>query len=271
MSRVSRHDLRLSTLSGERQSLVERPMLSLKRAVKIGANAILSVFGCEIRKTPKVENARDRRADGFPVYVEESAKVGIDVNDWQEQVLGWPKALPILEQTVFKYIRADSIVCNLGVGTGRWARHISAKLPKGELHLVDHSPWLVKFLTEYFRANPHVRIHLNDGYALPWHEPSVDLIFSGGTFIALKLGHIYLYAQQFFEVLRSGGYCVIEYIDVTTPGGWNWLETQSNRVFADCYTYYTPEVVDKVFSSAGFDVVNRYESCGRTFLVCKKP
>jgi ubiquinone/menaquinone biosynthesis C-methylase UbiE len=267
MNRVNRY-----SLSSERQSLLESPMLSLRKGIKNGANTILAIFGCEIRKkTLKGEGARDRRAEGFPGYVEESGKVGMDVNDWEEQVLGWDKALPILEQTVFKYVRADSIVCNLGVGTGRWARHIAAKVPKGQLHLVDHSPWLVEFLTEYFHANPNVRIHLNDGYALPWDKACQDLIFSGGTFIALKLGHVYLYSREFFRVLRSGGHCVIEYIDATTPEGWNWLETQSNRKFADCYTYYTPELIDRVFSSAGFDIVNRHHIRGRTFLVCKKP
>jgi ubiquinone/menaquinone biosynthesis C-methylase UbiE len=242
-------------------------MSYLKSTVKIGANSLLGVFGCEIRRRL---DAGEQKADGFPMYVDEAAKVGMDVNDWEEQILGWDKALPILDETLFHYMRADSIVCNLGAGTGRWARHMISRLPKGELHLVDHSPWIVKFLTEYFRDNSQVFIHLNDGYGLPWRNPSLDLIFSGGTFIALKLGHVYLYAQEFSKVLRNGGYCVIEYIDVTTPDGWTWLETQSNRTFADCYTYYTSEIIEKVFTSAGFEIVNRYHLHSRAFLVCRK-
>ena len=149
-------------------------------------------------------------------------------------------------------------ICNLGVGTGRWARHIAAKLVKGELHLVDRDPGIVKFVGEYFQSNPRVHVHLNDGYCLPWDEPFVDTIFSGGTFIALKLGHIYLYSQEIFTVLKPGGYGVVEYIDVTSPGGWNWLEAQSNKNFADCYTYHSPEVMERVFSSAGFKIL---QSC----------
>lgn len=246
---------------------MENSAPSIRRIIKLGANAVLTPFGYEIRK-----KISDLEAEKFPAYSNEAKKVGMDVNDWEEQVLGWPdKALPILEQTVFPYLQEDFVVCNLGVGTGRWARHVAPKLVKGELHLVDYSPWIVEFVRGYFHANPRAYVHLNDGYSFPfWDQPYLDLIFSFGTFIALKLGGFYRYSREFFRVLKPGGYCIIEYIDVTRPEGWNWLETQSVGR-ADCYTYYSPEMVERVFLSAGFKIVKRHDIGRGTYLAVGKP
>jgi ubiquinone/menaquinone biosynthesis C-methylase UbiE len=164
--------------------------------------------------------------------------------------------------------------CNLGIGTGRWARHVAPKLER-ELHLVDHSPWIVNFARKYFHSHSNVRIHLNNGFSFPFSQRfRLDLIFSFGTFTELKLGLFYLYSREFFRFLRPGGYCVIDYIDVTTPEGWNWLETASNELYANCYTYHSREVVERVFSSAGFEIIKVIKGspiAGLIFLTVKKP
>lgn len=239
--------------------------MSTKKIVRFCADAILTPVGYEVRK--KVPNA-----EGFPEYVTKAKKMGIDVNDWEEQVLGWSAALPILEQTVFPYVQKDSVVCNLGVGTGRWARHVAPKVAGGELHLIDHSPWITNFARKYFQSHPNVRIHLNDGFSFPFpNHFRLDLVFSFGTFIELKLGVFYLYSREFFRFLKPGGYCVIDYIDLTTPEGWNWLETESNKLYANCYTYHSSETVERVFSSAGFEIIKRSPIAGLTVLTVKKP
>jgi SAM-dependent methyltransferase len=241
-------------------------MLSIRKTIKLVADASLAVLGCEIRR----KTQSDVKAEGFPGYPEQANKVGMDVNDWEEAKLGWEASLPILEQTVFPYLREDSIVCNLGVGTGRWARHIGPRLRHGELHLVDHSPWIVNFVRNYFRSNENVFVHLNDGRSLPFgNGPGLDLVFSFGTFIALKLGVFYLYSREFFRVLKPGGYVVIEYIDVTRPEGWNHLETYSEAYF-NCFTYHKPDVVELIFSSAGFEIVTSHSIGRSNYLVIRK-
>jgi ubiquinone/menaquinone biosynthesis C-methylase UbiE len=239
-------------------------MSFIKKLVKSGCDAILNPFGYEIRK-------KISKAEGFPEYLIRARKTGMDVNDWEEQVLGWSAALPILEQTVFPYLKDNSIVCNLGVGTGRWARHVAPRLFAGELHLVDHSLWTVNFAREYFGAYPNVHTHLNNGFCLPFPEyMRLDLIFSFGTFIELQLGVFYLYSREIFRFLKPGGYCVIHYLDVTAPGGWHWLETSSNELYANCYTYHSREVVERVFSSVGFEVISSSQIAGG-LLTVRKP
>jgi len=251
-------------------SELEVSMSSIKGMLKQGINRMLTPLGLEIKRIQSTQ-AQDAKAEGFPGYLAEANKRGMDVNDWIEQELKWEKALPILEQTVFPYLRDDSVVCELGAGTGRHARHIASRLRGGELRLVDHSPWSVAFLRNYFQSNPRVSVHLNDGCSLPFRDNSwADLIFSNGTFIELKLGLFYLYSREFWRVLKPGGYCVFDYIDATTPEGWKHLESFSAKYW-NCFTYHTPEVVDKVFTSAGFEIVARHQIGKSTYLVVRKP
>jgi hypothetical protein len=130
-----------------------------------------------------------------------------------------------------------------------------ARLTKGELYLVDHSPWIVDFVRGYFRSNPRVHILLNDSRSLPLACSQVDLIFSQGTFIELKLGLFYLYSLEFCRVLKPGGYCVLDYIDITTGGGWEYLKAQS-RQYGDCFTY---------------QIVKRHHMGKSTYLTVRKP
>ena len=240
----------------------------MKRMIKVCANSILGTFGYEVRR--RTEDEIDQFAGGFPTYFKEANKIGMDVNDYEERKLGWREALPILTQTVFQYLREDSIVCNVGVGTGRWARHLEPKLTKGELHLVDNSPWIVEFVRNRFQSSPRVHVHLNNGYSLPFANGSwMDLIFSYGTFIELKLGLFYLYSREFFRVLKPGGYCIIEYIDGTTSDGWDWLESRAAQ-YGDCFTYYAPQLVERVFSSAGFGKVRCHQIGKSTYLIVRK-
>jgi ubiquinone/menaquinone biosynthesis C-methylase UbiE len=229
--------------------------------------------GLDLALAPLGLATKDRlvqdRAEGFPAYVEAARRAGMDVNDYEEEVMGWLRPLPILEQVVFPLLREDSVVCELGPGTGRWSRHIAARLARGELHLVDHSPWLVDFLRAYFRGRPNVRVHLGDGHRLPFERNTwLDLVFATGTLVEFKLGMIYGHSREFYRLLKPGGYVVFDYIDPTTPEGWAHLES---GVLPDVYTFHAPQVLDRVFESAGFEIVLRRQVKKSTYLTVQRP
>ncbi len=241
-------------------------MPTIESVIERIANAVAAPFGYELRKTVLGE-----KAEGFPGYLAEAQRADMDVNDWIEQRLGWKPAQPILEETTYPYLRDDSVVCELGVGTGRWSRHLATRVPRGELHLVDHSPWLYRFLTDYFRANPVVRVHLNDDNSLPFSQASwIDVIFSDGTFLEFKLGIAHLFAREFMRVLKPGGYAVFDYLDPTTSEGWAHLVANAERL-GYVYTYHAPEAMDRVFTAAGFEIVKRFQAGKSTYLTVKKP
>jgi SAM-dependent methyltransferase len=215
--------------------------------VAAGATVALRPFGYEVR-----DRVLSEKPEGFPGYLTEAQRQGMDVNDYEESQLGWYPAQPLLEATTFPYLREDSIVCEVGPGTGRFSRLVVPRIPGGELHLVDHSAWMVRFLNSYFSGQPNVRVYLGEGHSLPFQRDGwIDVVFVAGTIIALKLATIQLYALDFARVLKPGGRVIFDYLDPTTPEGWSHLHTDG-RTLPDVYAYHAPEVIDRVFSEAGF-------------------
>src|SRR5258708_22262476 len=111
-----------------------------------GAGRALEPFGFEGR-----DRILSEKPEGFPGCVEAARRLGLDVNDYEEAQLGWYPAQELLEATAFGHLRTDSVVCEIGPGTGRFSRFIVPRIPHGQLHLVDHSAWMVRFLADYFR------------------------------------------------------------------------------------------------------------------------
>jgi SAM-dependent methyltransferase len=239
----------------------------LKKTFEFGASRVLAPLGYELR-----DRVLSERPEGFPGYLAAARQAALDVNDYEEQRLGWRLPRPTLDEIAFPYLNEDSAVCEIGPGTGRWSRHILPQIPRGELHLVDPSPWMVRFLAGYFRQAPNVHAHVNDGQSLPFERQAwLDLIFSANTFVELKLGVIWLYACDFVRALKPGGYAVVDYVDPTTREGWEHLMTQPSDL-APVYTFHAPQVIDSVFEKAGLTIEKRYQVGKSTFVVAhKKP
>jgi SAM-dependent methyltransferase len=238
-------------------------MPSPRDLVAVGAGVALRPFGFEVR-----DRILNEKPEGFPGYLEAARQLGMDVNDYEEQHLGWYPAQTLLEATTFKHLRADSVVCEVGPGTGRFSRLILPRIERGELHLVDHSPWMVRFLMQYFGSQAHV--YLGDGQSLPLPRAGwVDLVFVAGTIVALKLGTIRLYALEFARVLKPQGLVIFDYIDPTTAEGWAHLQTEGQRL-ADVYTYHAPDIIDRVFTEAGFEGFERQQLGKSTYFTARK-
>jgi ubiquinone/menaquinone biosynthesis C-methylase UbiE len=241
-------------------------MPSLRGAAVRGASIVARRLG--YRLSPW---RADDKSEGFEGYVRQARQAGMDVNDWQEQVLHWVPALPALERIVFPSLQPDWKVVEIGPGTGRFSRLLAARLNHGgELHLVDHSPWLVAFLREYFYDCANVKVVLNDGFVLPFEsEGWADLVFSAGTLVALKLGAIELYAREFHRVLKRGGRVIFDYIDPDTPEGWRHLTSQT-PFLRSVYTYHAASAIDKAFGSVGFRIGERVQDGKSTYLTVHK-
>jgi SAM-dependent methyltransferase len=240
-------------------------MPTLRDYVAAGAAVALRPFGYEVR-----ESVLSEKPEGFPGYLEAAHRLGMDVNDYQESNLGWYPALDLLEQTTFPHLTESSLVCEVGPGTGRFSRHILGRIPRGELHLVDHSPWMVRFLHGYFGAQSNVYSVLGDGQSLPFQRDAwLDMVFIAGTVIALKLGTIRLYAQECARVLKPGGWLIFDYLDPTTVDGWEHLDSEGRRL-PDVYSYHAPEVIDRVLTEAGFEGFQRDQLSKSTYLTARK-
>ena len=194
----------------------------------------------------------------------------MDVNDWIEASLGWLPAKPVLESLVLPRLRYDSKVLELGVGTGRWSRHIAPRIPGGKLVLVDKSAWVVGFLRNYFRDLAHVTALHGNGVQLPTRNDGwADVCFSQGLFITLKLGHVYLYLREFSRTLKKGGRAVFDFIDPEAPAGWDFLSREvarSHEVFA----YHSHAAIGKCCEAAALQIEATHVAGKSTYVVARK-
>lgn len=78
-------------------------MLTMKRVVKLGVNAILTPFGCEVRTKNANENVSNIKegALGFNHYLSEAKKLGMDVNDWEEKYWDGKSPYPFSSKQYF--------------------------------------------------------------------------------------------------------------------------------------------------------------------------
>ena len=222
---------------------------------------LFAFFGHEFSFTNK--------AEGFPGYVKKAKKSGVDVNDWEEEQLGWIPALPILKQVVSPFVKPDSVICELGPGTGRWSRHIIKLIPKGRLFIVDHSKWIIRFLKQYFSSYSNVEPRKCDSCSLPLKDSEIDLFFSAGTFIAFKLGFFLAYAGEISRVLKPGGLCIIDFLDINSQEGWNhFLKHSCENGF--CYSYHSENVIERLFLQFGLKIERRFQLNKSKFLILRK-
>ena len=235
----------------------------LKRIVKAAINRI----GYDVTRVQPLK--ADSRCEGFQNYLAAAKKAGADVNDWLETVLRWDLTLPVLNELVFPYLESRGCVCEIGPGTGRHARHIIPRIPQGTLHLFDHSTWIQDFLRNYFAAYCNVIVHSCDGSTLDVPSNSVDLVFSNGTFIEMKLGLIFLYAQEFGRICKHKGYVIFDYIDISTSEGWSCLESQSCK-HGNTLSYHCGHTIEKLFANAGFTLTKRRQHGKSTYVVFTK-
>src|SRR5260221_10711371 len=173
-------------------------MRTVRELVAAGAGKALQPFGYEVR-----DRIVSEKPEGFPGYVEAAQRLGMDVNDYEEKQLGWYPAEPLLEATTFQHLRPESVVCEIGPGTGRFSRYIVPKIAQGQLHLVDHSAWMVRFLDGYFRGQPQVSVHLGDGHSLPFPQSGwMDVVFVAGAQVAVMFGALPPFAPDLLRVSK---------------------------------------------------------------------
>jgi hypothetical protein len=144
------------------------------------------------------------------------------------------------------------------------------QIPDGRLVLVDKSAWIVEFLRTYFAKARNVEVLHCNGSEIPVTRGGwSDMVFSQGMFITLKLGHVFIYLQEFARALKPGGIAIFDFIDPETPEGWCFLEREKDRAF-DIFAYYSLASVSHACDRAGFEVLGSQLVGKSTYVVVQK-
>jgi ubiquinone/menaquinone biosynthesis C-methylase UbiE len=238
----------------------------LKNIAKQIAKNALSAFGLQLTRKTKSQGCTY-------LWLEEAKQAGMEINDFIEKDQS-KQPLAELGALVFPYISPQSVICELGPGTGCYTRRLIDKVPDGEFHVVDYDQYTLDFLKNYFSARPETRFHLNSGYSLPFEKDSwMDLTFATSIFTGVNLTFFGLYIREFMRVLKPGGHCVFDYFDISTSEGWNvYLNNLNTSDPVLPYNFHATETVDKILFSAGFEILQRYPTMrGSTFVIARKP
>jgi SAM-dependent methyltransferase len=215
-----------------------------------GLNRLLGRLGIQL-----VRNSQERTWDGqFRRWIDEAAAKGIDPNDVGDR--DWSgNALERASRSLFPRFTAESVVLELGPGTGRYTRHV---LPRcREMILVDYSKLVCDWLAEYLSGKGRVQIHLIDQPSFPdVATDSVDFAFANGVFEHIDPDETDWFLREFFRVLRPGGRLWFNFDNFMSPGGQLWFANEQVKPGARrIFRFYHPDLIRRMAEMQGFQHV----------------
>ena len=217
-------------------------------------NTAIAPLGAEvIRKRPSTPSRPWDRI--FLGWIDEAARTGKDPNDVGDVDWSTDPLRRALEEHYLPYTSKDSVILELGPGTGRLSRHIISRCK--QLILVDYSDVVCAFLQKYLDGKGNFSIYKIDAPSLPQLASStVDAVFANGVFEHLDPEDTYWFLHEFYRVLMPGGVVVFTFTNIMSEEGIPWLRMFSERPGERCgFRFYHPEMVQRLAEAEGLEVI----------------
>jgi ubiquinone/menaquinone biosynthesis C-methylase UbiE len=186
---------------------------------------------------------------------------GVDPNDIGDRE--WNDPLPHLERLYFPHIRPDSVVLELGPGSGRITRHLIGRCQ--EMLLVDYSPAVCEWLDHYLAGKGKFRtmaIETPVWPAIP--DCSVNFACAYGVFEHIDLDDMLWYLEEMHRVLVPGGAATFNFDNLMNAEGLAWhkqyLRQPGER---NIFRFYHPDMVRVLAEASGFVVSNMWAGTTR--------
>ncbi|MBV8898360.1 MAG: methyltransferase domain-containing protein [Acidobacteriaceae bacterium] len=190
--------------------------------------------------------------DTFLSWIERGRAKGIDPNEVGDQE--WDDIRSHIERVYMPHIRPDSMVLELGPGSGRVTRYVIGRCR--EMILVDYSEMACRWLDEYLQGKGRFRTYCVDSPAMPEvADASVDFAFAFGVMEHINLDAMRAYLEEFHRVLVVGGRAVFNFDNIMTREGLAWHD-KFRRMTSNptAFQFYHPETVAWISKAAGFTV-----------------
>jgi ubiquinone/menaquinone biosynthesis C-methylase UbiE len=158
--------------------------------------------------------------------------------EWQNDPLAYA-----LKTHYLKRVTPQSVVLELGPGTGRLTRHI---LPRcAEMILVDYSDTVCAWLQDYLRGKGKFETFQITAPQFPEvPSDSVDVILANGVFEHLDPEETIWFLDEFARVLRPGGFIAFNFDNIMSAEGVPWLRKFSETPGSRCvFRFYHPETM----------------------------
>jgi SAM-dependent methyltransferase len=244
----------------------------MRSLLKRGLNRVLRPFDLQIVKAQQTSNLKPWD-ESFLKWISEARASGQDPNDVGD--IKWD-GNPLIgaEKYLFPYMSKDSVVLELGPGTGRMTRHVIGRCKR--MILVDYSAMVCEWLQEYLRGRGDFSIHKIDAPDMrDIGDSVVDLGFAFGVLEHVDLDDTYEFLREFHRVLRPGGAFWFNFDTLATQGGLEWFRNERSRLrpgVRSIFRFYHPEDMQRLAAEAGFSVLKLHTGQDRLISIhLRKP
>jgi ubiquinone/menaquinone biosynthesis C-methylase UbiE len=239
-----------------------------KRVAQL-TNAVLRPLGAQL--VPYEPRPKPWDAD-FLRWIREAEASGKDPNDVGDVAWDDDPLKHALEAHYLPHIHPDSVVLELGPGTGRATRHVISHCR--EMILADYSQLVCDWLSKYLQNKGRFKILLIDGPSLAAIEDQrVDMAFANGVFEHIDMDDLFYFLEEFYRVLKPGSVLSFNFDNVMTEEGVSWYREYRRGPGTKClFKFYHPEAVRNLGEQAGFRLLKLSTSQSRfAFIELQKP
>jgi SAM-dependent methyltransferase len=261
--RDARHDLRRRTqqdVCDECQaSLFSEQLLYSRRVrtpptVSAAANRALKRLGI------RVERLRPTSWDEqFARWVRDARTSGSDPNEvgdreWKSDLLEQG-----LTEHYLPFVTHDSVVVELGPGSGRLSRHLISHCKK--LVVADYSELVCKWMHEYLDGKGAFEVRHITSAALPdVRSESADCVFAHGVFEHLDFDEAFWFFVDFYRVLKPGGVVAFNFDSILSDESVEVMRVNGSPAERYLFRLHHPEALARLATAAGFPSVEMFET-----------
>jgi len=191
----------------------------------------------------------------FRSWIAEAEASGQDPNDVGDVDWAGDPANILAQHTAHLYDE-DSVVLELGPGTGRATRYVLPRCKK--MILLDYSEFVCSWLDRYLAGKGTFETHwIEHPRFASVADRSVDFAFAYGVFEHIDLDDTWEMFREIERVLRPGGHLWFNFDTLSTPGGLAHFKAERARLGPEqrsVFRFHHPDDLCALAQDAGLEV-----------------
>lgn len=210
-------------------------------------DAALAPLGLRIVRTERPGPWEER----FAQWIAQARAAGRDPNDIADAEWGG-SPLEAAEAHYFPHIDRQSVVLELGPGTGRLTRHLIGRCR--EMKLVETSPAACRWLQTYLAGKGRYTIHRDHRLSGPdLGAGSIDVVVASGVFHFIDLPDTHRLLEDCHRVLRPGGIVAFNFVHLGSDEGLAWFKRWRPEPGHEAHwRFHHPDDIRRLTEAAGF-------------------